>query len=77
MVAEDFNQDGKKDILMAGNFMYSETETGEMDAGNGTLLLQNPDGSFSYVPNIEHGFWAQSEVRELKMLTRADGKEKL
>ncbi|MGB3079365.1 MAG: VCBS repeat-containing protein, partial [Saprospiraceae bacterium] len=77
MVAEDFNQDGKKDILMAGNFMYSETETGEMDAGNGTLLLQNPDGSFSYVPNIEHGFWAQSEVRELKMLTRADGKREV
>ncbi len=77
MVVEDFNQDGKKDILMAGNFLYSETETGEMDAGNGTLLLQNSDGSFRYVPNIEHGFWAQDEVRELKMITRADGKREV
>ncbi len=73
MIVEDFNQDGKKDILMAGNFLYSETETGEMDAGNGTLLLQNQDGTFRYVPNIEHGFWAQGEVREMKMLTKADG----
>ncbi|HZV71539.1 MAG TPA: VCBS repeat-containing protein [Saprospiraceae bacterium] len=74
MVAEDFNQDGKKDILMAGNFLYSETETGEMDSGNGTLLLQNADGTFRFVQNTEHGFWAQDEVRELKTLVRADGK---
>ncbi|MGB3079164.1 MAG: FG-GAP-like repeat-containing protein, partial [Saprospiraceae bacterium] len=77
MVVEDFNQDGKKDILMAGNFSYSETETGEMDAGNGTLLLQNPDGSFRYVPNLEHGFWAQDEVREIKLITRADGQKEV
>ncbi|MEP6793139.1 MAG: VCBS repeat-containing protein, partial [Saprospiraceae bacterium] len=77
MVIEDFNRDGKMDILMAGNFLYSETETGEMDAGNGTLLIQNSDGSFRYVPNIEHGFWAQDEVRELKMITRADGKQEV
>ncbi|MEO6130825.1 MAG: FG-GAP-like repeat-containing protein, partial [Saprospiraceae bacterium] len=73
MVADDFNNDGKKDILMAGNFLYSETETGEMDAGNGTLLLQNNDGSFRFVPNTEHGFWAQDEVRELKEISLANG----
>ncbi len=77
MVVEDFNRDGKKDILMAGNFSYAETETAEMDAGNGTLLLQNQDGSFTYVPNKEHGFWAQGEVRELKMISRADGKREV
>ncbi|MEO6130824.1 MAG: VCBS repeat-containing protein [Saprospiraceae bacterium] len=75
ILAEDFNHDGKKDILMAGNFLYSETETGELDAGNGTLLLQNADGSFQYVPNREHGFWAQDEVRELDFITMADGKQ--
>ncbi len=77
MVVEDFNQDGKKDVLMAGNFLYSATETSEMDAGNGTLLLQNQDGTFRYVPNIEHGFWAQGEVREMKIITRADGKREV
>jgi len=74
MVVEDFNQDGRKDVLMAGNFLYSETETGEMDAGNGTLLLQNTDGTFYYVPNTEHGFWAQDEVRELQPISLANGK---
>jgi hypothetical protein len=74
VIIDDFNSDGKKDILMAGNFLYSETETGEMDAGNGTLLLQNEDGSFRYVPNTEHGFWAQDEVRELKEIELAMAK---
>ena len=73
IIVEDFNQDGRKDILMAGNFLYSDTETSEMDAGNGTLLSQNADGTFSYSPNIEHGFWAQGDVRELKTITLADG----
>lgn len=73
IIIDDFNQDGKLDMLLAGNFLYSETETGEMDAGNGTLLLQNEDGTFRYVPNREHGFWAQNEARELKMINLANG----
>ncbi len=73
MIVDDFNHDGLKDILMAGNFLYSEIETGEMDAGNGTLLEQNTDGTFHYVPNEEHGFWAQGDVRELKSITLASG----
>ena len=75
VIIKDFDGDGKKDILMAGNFLYSDTETGEMDAGNGTLLLQQADGSFAYRLNRDHGFWAQGEVRELKMIQLANGKE--
>jgi hypothetical protein len=74
-VIDDFNGDGQKDILMAGNYLYSDTETGEMDAGNGTLLLQQADGTFEFVENRDHGFWAQREVRELKSIRLADGHE--
>jgi hypothetical protein len=74
-VVEDFNADGRKDILMAGNFLYSETETGEMDAGNGVLLLQRADGQFDFIENHQHGFWAQKEVRDLKLIKLADGHE--
>ncbi len=73
IVVKDVNGDGRKDILMAGNFLYSETETGEMDAGIGTLLIQMTDGSFQYVPNREHGFWASYEVRELKAIEFSNG----
>ncbi len=75
IIIRDFNNDNKKDILMAGNFSYAETETGEIDAGNGTLVLQQADGSFQYVPNRSHGFWAQKEVRELDLIRLGTGKE--
>ena len=75
MVCRDFNQDGQKDILMVGNFSYSETETGEMDAGNGSLLLQAADGSFEFVPNIQHGFWAKSEARNVAIIHLSSGQE--
>jgi len=75
ILIKDVNQDGRKDVLLAGNFLYAETETAEMDAGNGTLLLQHADGSFTYAHNVDHGFWATGEVRELKRIRMADGKE--
>ncbi len=75
IIIRDFNHDGKKDILLAGNFLYTETETAEMDAGSGTLLLQRADGSFTFSENRNHGFWAVGEVRELLLLKTADGNE--
>ncbi len=72
-IIRDINGDQRPDILMAGNFLYAETETSEMDAGNGVLLVQQTDGTFAYVPNREHGFWAQGEVRELKHIRLANG----
>ncbi|HJW30838.1 MAG TPA: VCBS repeat-containing protein, partial [Saprospiraceae bacterium] len=74
-LVRDFNGDGKLDILMAGNYSYAETETGEFDAGNGTLLEQKQDGTLEYVLNRDHGFWAQREVRELLPIHLADGYE--
>lgn len=75
LIIKDFNKDNRKDILMAGNFSHSETETGEIDAGNGTLLLQQADGSFAYLANRIHGFWAQKEVRELDLIRLSNGQE--
>ena len=75
IIIRDFNQDGRKDILMAGNFSYAETETGEIDAGNGTLLIQEADGSFHFVVNRDHGFWAQKEVRDLDLIRLSNGQE--
>ena len=75
MLTFDANGDGRKDLLLAGNYLYAEPETGEIDAGNGTLLLQNSDGSFTFSNNRDHGLWITGEVRELEMLKTAKGKE--
>lgn len=75
ILVTDVNHDGRKDLLMAGNFSYAEPETGEIDAGNGTLLLQQADGAFTYLPNRQHGFWAIGEVRELALLQIPGGRQ--
>ena len=43
------------------------------DAGNGTLLLGDGKGNFSWLNNIFSGFWAMREARDLAMLRGAGG----
>jgi hypothetical protein len=69
---EDFDGDGHKDLLLAGNNYLIENETTRMDAGNGVYLKGDGKGKFSYVPNYLHNFWTQGDVR--KLLTVKNGK---
>ncbi|MFT7120328.1 MAG: hypothetical protein ACJAZ9_000501 [Neolewinella sp.] len=70
----DFNGDGKKDLLMVGNDYGMQVETGRIDAGNGTLLLNDGKGGWTMSPNIIHGFWASLDARNLLSVKLADGK---
>ena len=71
----DFNQDGHLDILMAGNREGFEVETNPCDAGTGTLLLGDGLGHFSWLDNMQSGFWAMGEARDLAMLRGPQGKK--
>ncbi len=75
ILSGDFNDDGKKDALLVGNFDGSETETGRFDASNGVLLLNEGNGNWSTQPNRKHGFWAAGETRDIAPLTLANGRE--
>ncbi|AWV96735.1 VCBS repeat-containing protein [Arcticibacterium luteifluviistationis] len=65
---EDFDGDGQKDLLMAGNNYTYENETTRADAGNGYFLKGSENGTYSYIPNKTHGFWASNDVRALALL---------
>ncbi len=71
---DDYNADGKLDILLVGNSSTPDVETGRYDAGNGTLLLGQGNGQFKYLPNRESGFWATKEARDLAKVKLANGK---
>ena len=71
----DFDKNGSTDILLAGNDYGMETETGRIDAGNGTLLLNDGKGNWRVVPNRESGFWATKEARKMRFLHQANGKD--
>ena len=74
IICEDFNADGNVDLLMAGNKYGFEVETNPCDAGNGTLLLGDGKGNFTWLDNTISGFWAMREARDLAMLRGAGGK---
>lgn len=74
IVAEDLNGDGHMDLLMAGNKYHLEIEGGRCDAGNGVFLAGDGKGNFSWVNNLQSGFWAMREARDLAMLRGAGGK---
>ncbi len=75
IVAEDLNGDGHIDLLMAGNKYSLEIESGRYDAGNGVFLAGDGKGNFTWVNNLQSGFWAMRQARDLVMLRSAGGKE--
>ena len=75
VVLEDYNGDGKSDLLLLGNDQGMEVETASMDASNGTLLINRGGGKWEYIPNRLHGLWAHGEIRSAAVLK--SGSEKL
>ncbi|HLP95445.1 MAG TPA: VCBS repeat-containing protein [Saprospiraceae bacterium] len=74
IVAEDLNGDGHLDLLMAGNKYGMEVGTGRYDAGNGVFLAGDGKGNFRWVNNLESGFWAMRDARDVAVIKGAGGK---
>lgn len=75
ILAQDFNHDGKLDLLLAGNDYGPAVEINRYDAGNGALLLGDGKGGFRFEPNRFSGFWAMREARNMALLQLAGGKQ--
>ena len=71
----DFNQDGKKDLLIAGNFYPWRVQLGRNDASMGSLLLGNGKGIFTSVPNQQAGLMLNGDVRDLLAISLANHKK--
>ena len=68
IIVSDFNNNNHLDLLLAGNLYVSEVETGRADAGTGLLLLGNGDGTFNVSSSIHSGFWANKDVKTIRMI---------
>ena len=68
ILIRDFDNDGFKDLLLAGNLFTSEIETTRNDAGIGIFLLGNGSGNFIPQSVSQSGFYAPLDVKNMQFL---------
>ena len=68
MLPGDFNDDGKTDVLLGGNFYEVQPSIGRFDASFGSLLRNDGHGNWQTVAPTESGFWLDGPVRDLQFL---------
>ncbi|NND05019.1 MAG: VCBS repeat-containing protein [Saprospiraceae bacterium] len=71
-VVHDFNQDGHKDLMIAGNLFSAEVETTRADSGYGLIMLGDSKGHFAPLPKEKSGFFAPYDVKSLLQIKCAD-----
>ena len=67
-LTDDFNDDGKQDILSGGNFWGSQPYEGRYDAGYPVLLTQKDSAMFSPVIGKGSGININGEIRDIKLI---------
>ncbi len=76
IIYDDFDGDGIKDLVLAGNNYMAEVETTRADAGIGSLLKGTETGAFQYVENRLTGFYANKDARDL-LLVEGNGSKSI
>lgn len=72
IAVNDFNKDGKQDILLGGNFYEAKPEAGIHDASYGQLLQGDGQGYFSAVPMPISNLLIKGPVRDFCILESLD-----
>ncbi len=77
IICEDFDGDGNKDLLIAGNNFDTEVETPRYDAGTGLILKGDGQGHFAPVLSSSSGFYAPQNVKHIAIIRLAGTQDKL
>jgi hypothetical protein len=70
----DYNDDGIKDIIVAGNWFVAEIETPRADNGTGLILLGSKDNIYKPLSVKESGFFANKDVRKITVINNGTPK---
>ena len=73
-IVTDVNNDGIKDIILAGNDYEASVMSGAYDASYGLLLKGTGKGKFDAVNPVESNLVIDGDVRDLKMITNKNKK---
>ena len=69
IVIDDFDGDGKKDILIGGNKFDTEVETTPADASPGVFLKGRGDMTFKSIKSEASGFFIPYNVKDIRSIT--------
>ncbi len=64
-IITDINQDGNKDIVLVGNDYGNEIFYGRLDAGNGSVLINQGNSEFTPMPTNQSGFYVPGDAKAL------------
>ena len=73
MLAEDFDGDGKLDVLMVGNDYGTDVSVGRYDACNGLMLKGNGNGNFETLTTLQSGWFVPGNAKALVKLRGSNG----
>jgi hypothetical protein len=73
VLADDFDGDGRTDLLVAGNDYGAPPVLGRYDASYGLLLRGSGDGRYEAVDLEQSGLLIDGQVRHLQWLRHANG----
>ena len=70
----DYDNDGKIDLLLTGNYFDLQPELGRYDANYGLLLRNKGNAEFTVVPPSVSGFAVRGQVRNMQKVKTKNGK---
>jgi hypothetical protein len=73
ILAQDFDGDGKPDLLFAGNFDGLKPELGKMEASYGLFLRGDGKGHFTPLRAVDSGFFVTGQVRDITRVHTGSG----
>ena len=73
MLADDFDHDGKLDLLLAGNFDGVKPEIGQLSASYGLFLRGGENGKFTPLPASKSGFLVPGQARDIQRIRTRGG----
>jgi hypothetical protein len=75
IICDDLDNDGFKDLLLAGNEYQAEVMTGRYDASYGCFLRGGKNRSFVSVPPATSGFILNGDVKDMSLIRLSNGEK--
>lgn len=72
IIADDFNKDGKPDLLLSGNRSDNRLKLGSIDANYGCVLINDGKGNFNYLPQYQSGLSLKGDVKSAEKINIAN-----